>query len=75
MILRIKKKRSLLENILQSHVDIVTLIALYRVSQQRYEDSIRQDLVNLLVVPNTIIVRANSEKVFHEKDKYETCGI
>ena len=60
MILSIKKKRSLLENILQSHVDIVTLIALYRVSQQRYEDSVWQDLVNLLVVPNTIIVSARS---------------
>ena len=49
-------KISLLENILQSHVDIVTLITLDRVSQQSYEDSVRQDLVNLLVVPNTIIV-------------------
>ena len=56
MLLRIKKQYNLLENILQSHVDIVTLIALDRVSEQSYEDSVGQDLVDLLVVPNTIIL-------------------
>ena len=58
MLLRIIKKISVLvlENILQAHVDVVTLIALDRVSEQSYKDSVGQDLVDLLVVPNTIMI-------------------
>ena len=45
-----------MENILQSHVYIITLKTVDRVAEQSYEDSIRQDLVDLLVVPNTEII-------------------
>ena len=52
MLLGIKIKYHKLENILQSHVDIVTLIAVYWAPQQSYEDSVGKDLVNFIVVPN-----------------------
>ena len=50
----IKLKYHKLENILQSHVDIVTLIAVYWAPQQSYEDSVGKDLVNFIVVPNAV---------------------
>ena len=68
----IKCPNTSLENILQSHVDIVTLVALDWIPEESYEDSVGDNLVNLLVIPNAErFYDFNSVFCF----KFQTCGI
>ena len=49
----VSSKYFLLENVLESHVDVVTLVTPHGVPEQGDEDRVREDLVNLVIVPDT----------------------
>ena len=49
----VSNKDEVLENVLEPHVDVVTLVTPHGVPQQCDEDRVREDLVNLVIVPDT----------------------